>query len=171
MNAKKVLAVLSVAATVAAVADVQALYWQVTPESNVNNVSFTAAALGYDDGAGHTGYLHNGSTSGNEWIAAASDGKSTELAAAILGEAGADYSGWSFFIELQNYDSTKGWYTSGRSETYAYSAISASSFSTSSSLSTVAPTTWSPSVPVPEPTSGLLMLVGGALLALRRRRV
>ena len=29
--------------------------------------------------------------------------------------------------------------------------------------------TWSPA-PVPEPTSGLLLLVGGALLALRRRR-
>jgi len=169
MNAKKLLAVLSVAATVAAVADVQALYWQVTPESNVNNVDFTAAALGYDDGNGGTGYLPNGSSSGNEWIAG--NNGTTELSAAILGDASADYSGWSFFIELQNYDSENGWYTSGRSDTVRYNQISASSFSTSSSLSTVAPTAWSPSVPVPEPTSGLLMLVGGALLALRRRRV
>lgn len=30
--------------------------------------------------------------------------------------------------------------------------------------------TWTP-VSVPEPTSGLLLLVGGALLALRRRRL
>ena len=169
MKAKEILAVLSIAAAGLASADVQALYWQVTPETNVNNVDFTAAALGYDDGAGHTGYLHNGSSTGNEWIAG--NNGTTELSAAILGDTSVDYSGWSFFIELQNYDAEKGWYTSGRSDTYAYNQISASSFSTSSSLSTVSPTAWAPSVPVPEPTSGLLMLVGGALLALRRRRV
>ena len=168
MKAKEILAVLSIAAAWFASADVQALYWQVTPETNVNNVDFTAAALGYDDGAGNTGYLPNGSSSGNEWIAG--NNGSTELSAAILGDASADYSGWSFFIELQNYDAENGWYTSGRSDTYTYNQISSSSFSTSSSLSTVSPTAWAPSVPVPEPTSGLLMLVGGALLALRRRR-
>ena len=168
MKAKEILAVLSIAVAGLASADVQALYWQVTPETNVNNVDFTAAALGYDDGAGHTGYLPNGSSTGNEWIAG--NNGTTELSAAILGDASADYSGWSFFIELQNYDSENGWYTSGRSDTYTYNQISSSSFSTSSSLSTVSPTAWAPSVPVPEPTSGLLMLVGGALLALRRLR-
>ena len=53
MKAKEILAVLSIAAAGLVSADVQALYWQVTPETNVNNVDFTAAALGYDDGAGH----------------------------------------------------------------------------------------------------------------------
>ena len=169
MKAKGILAVVSVVTALVASADVEALYWQVTSENNVNNVDFTAAALGYDDGAGHTGYLPNGSSSGNQWVAG--NNGTTELSAAILGDASADYSGWSFFIELQNYDAQNGWYTSGRSDTYTYSQISSSSFSTSSSLSTVSPTAWAPSVPVPEPTSGLLMLVGGALLALRRRRV
>lgn len=40
----------------------------------------------------------------------------------------------------------------------------------SSELSVQGDVAWSPGMSVPEPSSGLLMLVGGALLALRRRR-
>lgn len=166
MNFTKTFAVLAASVAFAATADVEALYWQVTEASNVNNVQFTAAALGVNDGSS-TFYLPNGSSSGNQWISASQGGLSTQEAAAILGEG--DHSGWSFFIELQNYDAQNGWYTSGRSDNYTYAQVQNNIFSTSGVLST-APAAWTPSTPVPEPTSGMLLLIGGALLALRRRR-
>ena len=170
MKAIGFLAVLC-AAAVTAHAEVEALYWQVTPESNPNGVQFQSAALHYDDGAGNSGYLPNGSSSGSEWAKASSGGTSTELQAAILGEVGPDRSGWSFYIELQNYDADTGnWYTAGSSSTFTY-AQAASALRTSSSLDVGAPTAMVPTVSIPEPTSGMLVLVGGVLLAWRRRRV
>ncbi len=168
MNLIKTFVIFAAMASLSARADVQALYWQVTEASNVNGVKFTAAALGVIDGSGNISYLHNGSANGNQWVAASSvGGLSTQEAAAILDQ---DYSGWSFFIELQNYDAnTSTWYTSGRSESYTYTQVQSHIFSPSGVLSS-APLAWTPTVNVPEPTSGVLMLLGGALLALRRRR-
>ena len=72
---------------------------------------------------------------------------------------------WEIMAEATSY------FTSG---TVTYSDLLAASAITSLPVDNytaynVAGLTWTP-VSVPEPTSGLLLLVGGALLALRRRR-
>ena len=173
-SAIRFLAVLCATAALPALADVEALYWQVTPGSggsNPDGVTFTAASLAYTtDGGTTVNYLPNGSSSGSAWIASDSTTHtSTEVAAAILGDTSVDRSGWSFFIELQNYDETKGWYTAGRSDMQTYDQLR--DYITTSSSLNITPTVFTPAVAIPEPTSGLLLLVGGALLALRRRRI
>lgn len=168
MKSIKFLTMLFAAAALSAFADVEALYWQVTPESNVNDVEFTAAALGATDGS-ITTYFKD--STGNAWQGALAGGKSTEMATALLGDGTTDYTGWSFFIELQNYDDANNqWYTSGRSDNIAYNDIKSRIFSTANPIAPGMISVVSPDVHVPEPTSGLLMLLGGALLALRRRR-
>ena len=92
-----------------------------------------------------------------------------------LAGLGGDASGYSFWMELFN---------GGSSEAVSYKEGSPIPFSALQSyvysLSDLASVDLDPTsvghynfgqVLVPEPTSGLLMLVGGALLALRRRRV
>lgn len=78
----------------------------------------------------------------------------------------------SFLIELSQWDATAndgqgGWVFSSMSGVYSYDAI-ASLWGGGSNP--VGQQVWSPSFNVPEPTSGLLMLLGLAGLALRRRR-
>ncbi len=168
MSKVKSFAVLLALAAIPAVADVEALYWQVTPENNSGNIEFSYAALvaTKDNDPNSPHYFED--TEGGVFQAAKSDKKSTEVVASVIGS---DYStGWSFFIEMWNYDSSAEtpWTKVGVSnQTYSYSDLSSYMHSTMSmgTLSTLSPT-----VVVPEPTSGLLLLLGGSLLALRRRR-
>ena len=83
----------------------------------------------------------------------------------------------SFAIELGNYDNGT-WTTLATSGSLAYSSLvnaeGASGYTyltTSDALSLKGLTPWAPQTyPVPEPSSGLLVLIGASLLALRRRR-
>ena len=81
---------------------------------------------------------------------------------------------YSFIVELGNvtWDDSTGasWVTVAVSETAQYSDIS-QFIHLSFDPNPTAGAAWTPTVyNVPEPSGGLLMLVGGALLALRRRR-
>ncbi|MGN0848038.1 MAG: PEP-CTERM sorting domain-containing protein [Kiritimatiellia bacterium] len=83
---------------------------------------------------------------------------------------------WSFAIELGNWTATSeeaSWVTMAESESATYADLKAK-YIHSGDLSKPGYVAWNPSqyrtTAVPEPSSGLLLLIGGALMALRRRR-
>lgn len=80
--------------------------------------------------------------------------------------------GYSYYIEVTGYNSANGqdgWVN--RSQTLAYANASGHITTTLSSMATI-PTAWTGGTfSAPEPTGAMLLLVGGALLALKRKRV
>jgi len=90
-----------------------------------------------------------------------------------------DYSGYTFAIELGNYDATGDkWEKFAWGESASYAALSEANYISFQGASDPADP-WTGTFgsgfadggyAVPEPTSGMLLLMGGALLALRRRR-
>ena len=83
---------------------------------------------------------------------------------------------WSFAIELGSYD-TGNWTTLASSATLTYQQLASGEGSGTSYITTYDPQSmtvtvgWAPETyNVPEPSSGLMMLIGAGLLALRRRR-
>ena len=82
-----------------------------------------------------------------------------------------DSAGYAFIVELGNWDGSS-WSVLALSETVSYTSLDGSSHIDHVSGYNPNPITpWMPtSYVVPEPTSGLLVVVGAALLALRRRK-
>ena len=80
---------------------------------------------------------------------------------------------YSFAIELGNFDGPDGsWVAHVTSDPVSYTDLAAGHhISTWDGIDPVAGQVWQPATySVPEPSCGLLMLLGGALLALRRRK-
>ena len=82
-----------------------------------------------------------------------------------------DPSSLSFAIELGNYNNGT-WTTLATSGSLDYTSLKNSGYTYSAGdLALATLTAWAPTAyPVPEPSSGLLALLGAGLLALRRRR-
>ena len=170
MKINKTVAVILTMAVLPSLADVEALYWQVTSAMNPTPIQFQAAAMVADNGSGTKVYLND--SNGNAWQAANADKVTTESIASIWSDTYA--TGYTFYIELMNNDNGN-WYTAGTidsgSGNWSYDDIKSHIYSSSSMSMSLATPLTSGTAHIPEPTSGLLMLVGGALLALRRRRV
>ena len=86
-----------------------------------------------------------------------------------LGQYGAD--GYSFFVEMVNYSNGE-FQTVATGATYSYNELVSSGYVATGPTSMPAAQTAAANLgsPIPEPSSGLLLLMGGAMLALRRRR-
>ena len=105
MKINKTFAAILAMAALPSLADVEALYWQVTSDMNTAPVEFAAAAMVADDGNGNKVYLND--SNGNAWQAANSDKVTTESIASLWSDTYA--SGYTFYIELMNNDNGFRW--------------------------------------------------------------
>lgn len=137
------------------------LYWQVTADTGKQ---FDEAWLVATDGS-TTEYLDNRDSDGR-------NPSSTPLTQTSLD--GYEGDAWSFYIEMCNYNSDDDSYsTVAKSQSYSYQDLVsagyvATDFANANSVMTAA--AGANMGAIPEPSSGLLLLMGGAMLALRRRR-
>ena len=119
---------------------------------------------GVDEGGGEYGVEF--SDVGGYWGAGVPTGNQSPS-----GDFSAGTPEYSFIVELGNIDSSDNWTTVATSAAATYSSLGDIHETFDINPGQIA--VWSPTTftaPVPEPSSGLLMAVGLALLALRRKR-
>ena len=118
---------------------------------------------GLDVGGGEYGVEF--STVGGYWGAGVPTGNQSPS-----GEYSAGTPEYSFIVELGNIDSSENWTTVATSATATYSSL-ADYIHQTFDMNPSSMAVWTPTefTAVPEPSSGLLMVMGMALLALRRK--
>ena len=173
---KKLIAICAVALSMGAFAD-SYLYWMLEESDSMswaNNkapTNYDSARIGVlDSSYSNVGYLNLYTGNGDAISGNALTGIDKAVGSAgTYAKFDSQTTGYSFYIELLS--SSK--YV-GRSEIFTYDALS--NYITSNIGGTSSPSagSWAPTsfttAPVPEPTSGLLMLFGLSALALRRKR-
>lgn len=142
-------------------ADDSALYWMVDEK---NTIEFSYAVVHAVNGSEDTILPP---VDGN-WRIDGSDG-TTMTGLTDLGSR--NWSSYAFYIELLQWDDTTSSGKSvGISQTSSYADLVTNHHVGGTGMSIPDFVVfWAPTVVVPEPTSGLLVLLGGALLLLRRR--
>lgn len=128
------------------------IYWMADPEPDIE---FTTAKLVAVDGNNQV------VSDGYEWA-----GHESVVSYAETGFTASDITSLSFFVELLNGNTVV-----GRTSDYNYSAVSSYIYSGGMAPPPAGLWTVTDFTPVPEPTSGMLLVLGGALLALRRRKL
>lgn len=164
MEAFQRLAIVAAALAIAGSARADMLYWMVdsTADDAVYKVDYSYAALFVSDGNGGGTQLDN--------YYKAENGK-VDPTLSDLDKYGSNGSTYSFYVELYNASNA----AVRRSETVSYNDLVTSGYIWPGGT-TLPMVVGRPGFngasgrAVPEPTSGLLALIGGALLALRRRR-
>ena len=164
---KKNLLFFAVAALASLGLNAGTLYWQLN--NNPNNDQYAAVAVLNESGelVGYANLLDGDGGANIGRIVAADDAMSDTQYADISGYS----SSYKFVVEMLSLNSEQAWergWTSGTPLTYA--ELNDAGYVSEGGIGAATVNTWTASVTIPEPTSGLLLLVGGSLLALRRKR-
>ena len=154
------------------------LYWQIVDaeDEGQNSLEFSYATLRYvasdtapgDNTATDLLYVYNAQGNTGSQFVMSSSGNPDSTSAVFSGPVGAvDDPAKAFLVELWNADDTlAGWYK------VSYATVSSSIWSTEdiTSAGSIAPAMFNSfTAAVPEPSSGLLLIIGAGLLALRRK--
>lgn len=140
------------------------LYWQIN--NNPNNDQYAALVIkNTEKGTSTYATLLNGpGGTAVGYLVAAETAMEAVQYADVTGYSDSAY---IFYIEMLSVVDgawQQGWTSSGMS----YSQLS--NYISEGGITAGSVSTWSANIAIPEPTSGLLLLIGGSLLALRRRR-
>ena len=166
---KRLLALVAVAAS-AMCASASTLYWQVSaPDAGA---TFSSATL-YAQAAGSDTKTELGTVSvANGTLFSDEQGSYSELMQADVSSYSGSDPAYNFFVEMVNYSADGG--ATRRGYTYSYQELADAGYIATDSFgitdAQAAARTSNMGAPTPEPTSGMLLLIGGSLLALRRRR-
>lgn len=171
MKMKSIIALLGVCA-IACVAKADFLYWQVSGVSPelINAGAEASTTYASADKYARLVATKEGADSVYQYAALNSDYTMSGSMAFDLSSLAPELSQWSFAIELGAESSEHGFDVLGQSSVpVSYGGLS----EYIGAGGTVTPPTgsWNGGfIDIPEPTSGMLLLIGGSLLALRRRR-
>ena len=166
-NLKELVLALSVVAGVVGLR-AEVLYWQV---ASADGVTFTTANL-YVEGVTDPISANNLADDYDS-----STGVGTKLGVTQTDITSYANSSYSFFVELVTYSNGGQVTDTQRMPTWSYDDLLSAGYVAGNGLTDGATASANALAggglgvnPVPEPTSGLLLLIGGSLLALRRRR-
>ncbi len=139
------------------------LLWQV----NNNPQNYNYAALIAKNGENEE-YVELVDADGNKFSPSVYTAPATSSGTGVQYADVSSYnSDWSFYVEMLNYENGE-WEQGWTGPTMSYDSLSG--YISDGGISAGSVNVWTASVTIPEPTSGLLLLVGGSLLALRRKR-
>lgn len=167
---QKFLATFAIAAS-AMVASAGTLYWQVEGE-NAGDTFDSATLYVSQNSDGSSATALATASSANGTLYTDEDGTYSDMMQTDISDYSGSNPAYYFFVEMANYNGAT---DPKRGQVYTYQNlvdsgyVATSPFDSNSAIAAAQGFNMGASA-VPEPTSGMLLLIGGSLLALRRRR-